>query len=544
MTLDEGRARSGRRVGAAARGALAALLASATLVAALTLAARVAGAQDTTLTRSPLPTRPDARPLEPLGKPLRISDIGPGVSGRMLRAILAAPHLALRGDSIGAVALRRDTTFGTTLVVVGGDASVAGHVRGDLVVIGGDIYVRPGARVDGRAIAYGGGIYPSALGIVRGGAFSYRDHTFVPTEGATEVALAYRDLEGYPVPWIAFPLAGLQIPEYTRVDGLALGWGPTITIAEGGTEIVPTLTYRTHLGAIDPRVEAAVRFDRRTRLLADVGRGTFSNDRWIRGNIVNSITTFIAGNDTRNYFRADRADVRVERAFESQTTTLTPFAGGRVETAWSTGPDSLTTSAPFTILGRDDRERILRPNPRVRRGGIASALAGARLEWESPQLVTVSSGLQVEQAFRAPAGGDAFTQVTGHMELGFPTYGTQSFEMTTHAVFTAGDAPPQRWAYLGGPGTLLTLDLLELGGDQLVYVESRYNIPVNRLAIPFAGPPLVTLRHGIGSAGAGSLPTWVQNVGIRVTIAVLRFDYTIDPSTRDSKADISFAMPF
>ena len=67
------------------------------------------------------------------------------------------------------------------------------------------------------------------------------------------------------------------------VDGLAIGFGPTITIAEGGVELVPTLTYRSHLGAIDPRVEGTGRLGRRTRLHGDVGRGTFSNDRWIRG---------------------------------------------------------------------------------------------------------------------------------------------------------------------------------------------------------------------------------------------------------------------
>jgi hypothetical protein len=36
----------------------------------------------------------------------------------------------------------------------------------------------------------------------------------------------------------------------------------------------------------------------------------------------------------------------------------------------------------------------------------------------------------------------------------------------------------------------------------------------------------------------------VQNVGARLTVAVVRLDYVIDPATRRSSADISFAMPF
>jgi hypothetical protein len=225
--------------------------------------------------------------------------------------------------------------------------------------------------------------------------------------------------------------------------------------------------------------------------------------------------------------------------------TLTPFVGARVERGWSTGPDSATTTRPFVVLGRDNREGVLRPNPPVVRGRIASALAGAELDWESPQRVVISSTLLVEQAFNGPTDAfDAFTQVTGHLELGFPTFKTQSFELAAHAVATGGDAPPQRWAYLGGNGTIQTLDLLEMGGDRLAYVESRYNIPIDRVQIPFAGSPIFTLRHVIGSAGVGRLPTFVQNVGARLQVAVLRLDYTIDPASRKGAFDVSFAVPF
>jgi len=538
MTADVGAGRSPHGTGAAARWALAALVVYAAVIVAPTSVA----AQD-----SAALVRPGQRDgaLSVVTTPLRVSDAGPGVSGRMLRTILAGPHVTLRGDSTSAVALRRDTTFGTSVVVLSGDVTVAGHVRGDLVAIGGDVFVRPGARIDGRAIAYGGAVYPSTLGIVADGVYSYRDHTFIPTESADGIALSYRDLERDPIRVVEFPFYGLQIPEYTRVDGLALGAGPTITVAEGGAVFVPTLTYRTHLGAVDPRVTADVRLDRRTRFLADVGRGTFSNDRWIRGRLLNSWTTLFSGTDTRNYFRADRADLQVTRVWEGASYTFTPFVGGRVERAWSTGPDLTTTTAPFTIIAHDDRDAILRPNPPVERGNIGSALAGGVLEWRSPQRLGVTVQVEVEQAFTGPSDAyDAFTQATGQVDIGFPTFGSQNFELTAHAVGTAGDAPPQRWAYLGGNGTLLTLDLLEMGGDELAYIESRYNIPIERVQIPFVGPPIFTLRHAMGSAGVDDLPAFVQNLGARLTIAVVRFDYTIDPKDRRSVFSVSFTVPF
>lgn len=539
MSTSDDRRQRGRARGrwcAAARWALAALVAS------IPFAASGAQGEPRDSTTGRVPAVDSA--LVVITQPVRVADLGPGLAGRMLARVLAGPHVVLRGAPGRVVLLRRDTTFTTSVVVLGGDAAVASHVEGDVVVIGGDLYLRPGGRVDGRAMAHGGGIYPSTLAYVGGGRFAWRDHTFDETVRGGEILLSYRDLERFPVPVVGFPAYGLQLPEYTRVDGLALGWGPTITVAEGGAEFIPTLTYRTHLGAIDPAVAGSVRLGRRNRLEGEVGRATFSNDRWIRGNLVNSLTTFIGGVDTRNYFRADRAELRAHRMWEGATATWEPWLGARIERAWSTGPDSTTTSHPFTLFARDDRERerVLRYNPRVTKGNTASALAGLALQWESPQRVTTTARVLVEQAFSSPT--ERFTQATGHLELGFPTYRTQTFELLAHAVATAGDAPPQRYAYLGGRGTILTLDLLELGGDRLAYVESRYNIPIERVAIPLAGPPIVTLRHAIGSAGVGRLPTFVQNVGVRLTVAVIRIDYTVDPATRDARTDVSFTVPF
>ena len=71
---------------------------------------------------------------------------------------------------------------------------------------------------------------------------------------------------------------------------------------------------------------------------------------------------------------------------------------------------------------------------------------------------------------------------------------------------TGTSTPPQRWSYLGGSGTLPTLDLLSLGGDHLLYVETNYFIPFQKFDLPVVGAPSVTLRHILGSAGVGKLP--------------------------------------
>ena len=111
-------------------------------------------------------------------------------------------------------------------------------------------------------------------------------------------------------------------------------------------------------------------------------------------------------------------------------------------------------------------------------------------------------------------------------------------------VATPGDtAPPQRFAYLGGSGTLPTIrDPLSLGGDQLLHIDSRYEIPFPRVAIPFIGPPIVTVRHRVGSAGVQRLPRFVQNVGLMATLSFLRIEYAIAPATRKDHVGISLAF--
>jgi hypothetical protein len=525
------RPRPRRPVPIAARAAVALSLAATSVVALApsstqAQAAPAASLPDTILVRETLP--------------LRVRDVGPGRPGRMLRGALERPYVAFGGDSTRRLSLRRDTSFATTVVVLGRDAAVASRVAGDVIVIGGDLFLHPGAAIEGRAIAYGGAVYNSTLATVRGGVFSYRDLTFDRVRRPDEISLRYRDLEQFHVPLIGLAAFGFHLPEYTRVDGAVVPWGPTITLADGGVEIVPTVTYRSHLGAVDPAVSGALRYGRRNRLEGEVGRGTFSNDRWIRSNLLNSITTLVAGTDTRNYFRADRAEARASRMWETERTVIEPFVGARVERAWSVGPDSVTERAPWSLLRRGSREGMLRFNPPIARGRVASALAGGRLDFEEATL-RVGTRLLLEAAPSAP-GDRHFAQLTWDGEVEFPTFRDQTFEFFAHAVTSTGDAPPQRWAYLGGSGTLRTLELLERGGDQLVFADSRYHIPIDRIVVPFLGSPRLTLRHAIGGAGVGGVGTLVQNVGARVALGPFRVEYAIDPATQDAKFDFTLGF--
>ena len=470
-----------------------------------------------------------------------VRDPGPGRTGRIVRSALAAPHALILPDS-AAARLPRDTAYRTTVLVLGRDATVASSVQGDVIVVGGDLFLHPGAAIDGRAIAIGGGVYNSTLAVVRGGQFSYRDHTFDVVRTAGGLQLSYRLLDA-PRPLGPYlPLVyGFRVPTYDRVNGLSVPFGPVFPFDTARYEVEPIVTYRSDLGKVDPALVATATFNRLTQATVRAERTTLTNDDWIRPDAANTISAFLSGADTRNYYRADRVQARGSHRWERATSAIEPFVAVQTERAWSVGPTGLSHSTPFSVLERRDTiEGMLRPNPQGARGNFSSAIVGGVMEWEGQGILS-NVALQVEVPFAVP-GRQYFVQTTLDGEIQFPTFGTQSFSFAMHGVFTGGEAPLQRFVYIGGTGTLPTLDLLSLSGDQLVYAESNYIIPLQRPEVRFLGAPVVTLRHLVGSAGVHGMPRLTQNVGIRLGLSLLRADFVVDPATRDTEFSLGFAL--
>lgn len=473
---------------------------------------------------------------------VRVRDTGPGRAGRILRDALARPHVLVRGDG-GIVELPRDTVYATTVIVLGASATVASTVHGDVITVGGDLWLHPGAVIDGRAIAIGGGAYNSTLAVAHGGRLSFRDLTFDATVVDGVTMLDYRALGGArPRRFALGGIYGLGLPNYTRSDGLSLPFSARFESDAPALAIEAGVVYRSHLGEVDPFVEGDLSFSRRTRLHVEAGRRTMSNDDWIRGDPLNAIITLAIGRDTRNYYRADRADIGLARLWEGEASEVEPFVGMLVERAWSVGPTPASTSAPWSLMARRDTvEGMLRPNPAVARGRITSALLGGRGEWETGGVQGRWSALG-ELALDSP-GEERWQQITTDVEAGFPTFGTQRLDIALHTVTTLGGvAPPQRFAYLGGSGTLPTFDLLSFGGDQLLYAEGRYTIPIDRVVIRWLGSPRVVVRYMIGAAGVDELPSLEQNLGLRLALGLFKVDWTIEPV--DGDTELSFGLSF
>lgn len=380
--------------------------------------------------------------------------------------------------------------------------------------------------------------------------------TYATAAGAQDTTAIDTSYVEYSDRAISLPLGvGLRIPTYDRVNGVTLPWGPHVETSNGRIDVDALVRYRSHLGNWDPALEGVLRPGDANELRFLVGRGTFTNDAWIRGDLLNSLAALFVGSDARNYYRGDKATARLSHALMPGSFVLTPFVGFNFERDWSTG-DLVPTRSPWSFFGRSGALRMRRPNPPVARGHIASFVVGSGLELATGDLES-KLNLELEQSvhthfdevcFALPSGpfclpnDGSFTQGTVHASVKFPTFGTQTFTFTGHGVFTGGSgAAAQRFAYLGGAGTLATVDLLALGGDQLRFLQGDYVIPLEKIQLPYVGNPFIALRYAAGKAGTMD---YIQNVGVGVGASFFRVDFTMDPARNRSPVSHRSAVTF
>jgi hypothetical protein len=303
-----------------------------------------------------------------------VTDAGPGQSAAIIRQVVAGPHVVRAGS--GRLELPRDSVISSSLLVLGRPTYLASRVQGDVVVVGADLFLRPGVDITGRAVAIGGTVAETTLGQVAGGVESLRDETYVVSGDSTRYSLAYRsDRVEDEVP--VFQLAGIKgllPPRYDRVDGLSLPVGVAFVFAGGAIELQPSVTYRSRLGAWDPAASLRVGPEAGSRFEGRVARDTRTNEGWIYSDLINSATSFFVGTDTRNYFRSDLGEGRLIAHVERNAFTIEPYVGGRYERV------SPITSVGnvWSLFERSDTLKMLRPNPLVEKGNIGSSPSAAR----------------------------------------------------------------------------------------------------------------------------------------------------------------------
>lgn len=448
-------------------------------------------------------------------------------AARLAREILAeGDYLLLSRDTV----LPEDFRTPGDLVVADADVRLEGVVEGRVAVLGGDLFIRPGARIGGPVAVVGGAVYSSGLAEVG---------EVVQDEAPLEVAVEADTLTGVvrrvrvipPVgerPVFLPGVAGIRVPTYDRVDGWTLAAGPAWRIGggPGGARVDAWVSYRTARAALGGGAELVLPLRGEWALRARAARETATNDEWIRGPLSNTLAALFAGTDERDYWAADRGSLTLARAADDPLLEGEWLFAPRVALLASRD-ESLPTRDPWSLFDELDR-----PNPFVAEGTVASVLAATAVRWQGRVSSFAGEGW-VERTL--PEAGD-FDFTRWVAEGTFVTQGLRRDEVSVSArvMGTLGGevAPPQRWSFVGGPNTLPTFEIAELRGDRLVFVEAAYGIPIQRYALPVLGPPTLRLEYRTGTAWLTGTepPRWLQNVGARLEFSVLHAGVWVDPA--------------
>ena len=332
------------------------------------------------------------------------------------------------------------------LLIVDADVRLEGRVEGAVAVLGGVLFLRPGASVGGPIAAVRGEVLASGKAshdAILETPLRYTVHlNGVAPDYEVEILSPQQprrlQLEG---------IAGLGVPAYDRVDGLTLGASARLRLAEGHRVAVirPKLSYHTARQAFDGG--AALLVPLRQTGLATLGleRTTLSNDAWSSGDLYNSLAVALAGRDFRNYYAEDRATLRLERL------ALVPVIAGEFALAprleLLAARDRSLEAHNVWSLAHGGGE--WRPNPPIDEGTLLSATAGAALRWRGAASA-VHTDLELEHGVGG-VGDFAFTQVRGEASLHARAFGRQTMAIYARGVAPLdGGAPRQRWEILGG----------------------------------------------------------------------------------------------
>jgi hypothetical protein len=430
-----------------------------------------------------------------------------------------------------------DTIHGSVMAA-GVTVRLAGVIVGDLIGIDANLFLRPGARVTGDVLNVAGGYYPSEQATVGGTVTSDPTAPYDverAADGFRIVGTEERSLLDFD------GIFGFHPPRYDRVDGLTLAWGARYMLPRLGLVepfVAGRIGYHFERKELAGGGELGVR-RRRTELAVGAERWTFTNEEWIRNDLLNAWSTFSTGRDYRNYYEADRFYAEARRMFERGARTSQARLRFQLEDA-----RSLPATEPYTLFEPDS----IRSNPGIDDGRITSAILGLDTEWLRADS-ELEGSLQLELARELLDGDVSFGGFLIDADYAMRAFANHTLEIEGHfqgPLPGTDSLPRQRWSFVGGSSTLYTFEFNQFPGDRIVYVESEYFIPFSsRLRLPLVGIPMLGVFHHIGKGWSHDVDsTFEQNIGARLILFALYFRVVIDPSNTDNtEFGVGLTMP-
>lgn len=478
------------------------------------------------------------------GQQITLDNPGNDPAGEVLREVVArGQYLVLDRDTL----IGPDEVIPGDVVVAGSRVTLQGRITGAVVVLQGDFFVRPQASVGGAIAVLGwGGAYVSGLATAPTPVYSdLRARTEVSSTGQ---GIAVRIVPPPPPSVFHLPnLIGLDLPTYDRADGLSLSWGPELRFGGRDTatlSIRPVVGYRFARERVTGGVDVRLRTSARSMITLRASRATRTPDAWIRGDLPNTFSSLLVQSDTRDYFESDEVSLTIARTPPPPLIQGEGFIAPAI-TLRASRDRSLVASNPWSLF---DDEEGWRENPRIDDGEVVSVVASALAGWQGAT-ARFSGAIAVEWA---PDGlGDFdFAQFTASASWSSLALWNHELAVTGFVMLPlgGGEAPLQRWSHVGGSGTLPTFPDAAMRGDHVVFVESIYLIPLDRVLLPLVGSPALRFEHAAGAAWrtGDAVPDLGQNAGAGIQVQLFHAVLVTDPSVRplSLKLRLGAQVPF
>ncbi|MDT8435315.1 MAG: polymer-forming cytoskeletal protein [Gemmatimonadota bacterium] len=420
------------------------------------------------------------------------------------------------------------------LLVLGAAARIAGTVRGDVFVVDGDLFLRPGSRVEGNVVVLGGGFYASGLAEVAGDVAYRPNDLYVVRRNERGWSILPADDAGRPI--VLHGLHGFGFPGYQRVDEWTLRWGARLQGVEWPGR--PSLDFEIRFLTAPDEVEATVRQDWHPSAGLELGilaeRATRTNESWVRKGASNSLSFFFAGDDYRNYYQADRFVVRGGAPEDREWRPL-------LEVQYEKARSLTAREDPFVLFGDADGP----PNPAVDDGETISLIGSLALRRRGVSH-RLGALVRAEWADSSVGGDFSFLFGEARVDWSFPGLAAHRVELFGLARGDlSGTLPRQRWTAFGGQATLPTFARLSLAGPRAVFVQAAYLVPIEALRVAVIGPPQLVARAATGAAWEeGRAADFEANLSAGVRWSGLELGVAADPDRSDLDPEVYLVLRF
>ena len=377
----------------------------------------------------------------------------------------------------GDFTVEADRTIKSNIVVKGGNLTVFGTIDGDVLVVGGTLYLKGGGRITGNARVINGDVVREKGGIVEG----YTDKTSSRTVGYREERDRFtRSSHTFRAPWIS-ENANLDnfVFRYNRVEGLFLGLGSEKKYNWDGRRDfssygsigwgIRSHTWRGNLGIARQFPIDDTDNDQLFEIGVEGYSLTDTKDRWLIDVHENTVAALLIHEDFRDYYQRNGYSAHVAYYLQNEHVKMEMKAAYRADEY-----ASLKNNTEWALFGGD---KLFRPNPAIDNGKMRSVLTSVGISTE-------------HKSARGPEGWSIF----GSFEYGPKTLGGvfdfdqyvldvrrfqpityyDNFNIRLRAGTSDGRLPIQRAYDLGGLGTLNGYPFKIESGNRLILLNAEY----------------------------------------------------------------------